>query len=414
MDDYKYLSEIESISNNNSFIPYIVQRISSSNYRGVQCSQQNRLTYNYFDALLNTIYNSAGREQFEIHVGDDHGKLQPQAKIYYEIVQKTKECVGKGTINSIKKNTFPDIARMGFLDRYDKDGVKITEGKGRKGVYSVCLSEKGVEYVTASGFRKIKLFTDGVDILTKNVASDLVELLYLNDYGIDSIDILEFMYIISDDRKNITSNDKIGLLLDYRRLSISEKNRINSLIKKFCNPLNRKAFDNKTLLRDYNNWKNESQQIFGLLSNSTYFKVSDSKLILNTGNYGLFDGRTVRGEKPKSEYFREHNVQKNKGYELHHIVPFSKAQNKSDVAFIDNYKNLIYLHSDKHLEFTANSNKNVIMKYKAANPNILFLDFEDSFIIVDINKDALLAPALIPEIKQYNEILLKKFYYVSG
>lgn len=412
LDDYKLLREIEHIAPDNSFIDYIVERVSANDYRGMQCSQHNRLTFDYFSNLVSVIYNVAGSEPFDIHVGDDRGQKQPQAHTYYDVVDQIKACVGKGTINSVKKNTFPDIARMGFLNRYDKNGVKITEGASRANIYSVGLSDLGVKFAEAAAFDKIKLFTDGIDILTKNAASELVELLYLNDYNIDSIDLLEFMYILSDDRTGITTNDKLRYLIDYRRLSSVEKEQVDTCLRAFCNPENRRAYDNKTLLRDYNNWKNESQQIFSLLSNSTYFKVEGSKLILNTGNYGLFNPQARRGAKAKSDYFLQHHVQKTEGYDLHHIVPFSKAQNKNDAAFVDDFKNLIYLSSEKHAEFTISGSKNVILKYTKNNPNILFMDFNDSFILVDITKDALFSDSLLPTVKEYNEQLLKKFYYV--
>lgn len=412
LENYKYLRELESISESNTFIRYITDRVISSDYRGIQCSQHNRLTFNYFSNLVSIIYSVASNKIFEIHIGDDNGEKQPQAFIYYEIVDKIKRRIGKGTINSIKKNTFPDIARMGFLNRYDKNGVKIIEGSTRASVCSVGLSDLGVKFAKASAFEKIKLFTDGVDILTKNTASELVELLYLNDYGIDRINILEFMYILSDDRKGITENDKLRLLLDYRRLSLNERNKVDECLKLFCNPNNRKDFKNKTLLRDYNNWKNESQQIYGLLANSTYFKVEGDYLILNTGNNGLFDTRTNRGAKVKTEYFNQHNVSKTNGYELHHIIPFSKAQNKSDVIFIDDFKNLIYLNDKKHEEFTISGSKNVIIKSVQNSPNILFMDFNDRIILVNIYKDALISPSLLPIIIKYNQQLLRKFYYI--
>lgn len=411
MEDYKYLREIESISPSNSFLGYIAERISSNDYRGVQCSQHNRLTFDYFSCLVSVIYEVAGSEVFNIHIGDDHGNMQPQAHTYYEVVDRINQAIGKGTINSVKKNTFPDIARMGFLDRFDKHGHKIVEGESRVGIYQVGLSPLGIRFAEATAFEKIKLFTDGVDILTKNAASELVELLYLNDYGIDKIDILEFMYILSDDRVGISTNDKLRYLLDYRRLSQVEKEKLDECLKSFCNPKNRKAFDNKTLLRDYSNWKNESQQIYGLLANSTYFKVEDAKLILNTGNTGLFTSQANRGAKAKSEYFKHHSIKKQDGYDLHHIIPFSKAQCKNDALYIDDYKNLIYLNTKKHSEFTVSGNKNVILKYTLGNPNILFLDFNDSFILVDITKDALFSASLLPDVKAYNQQLLKKFYY---
>jgi len=408
--NYKYLLQIEQVSKNNRFIDYIIDRVNSNDYRGFQCSQHNRLTFDYFSALVKVIYKIAKNSVFGIHIGDDNGVLQSNAYTYYEIVNEINAVIGKGTINSVKKNTFPDIARMGFLDRYDKYGSKIVEGSGRCSVYSVGLSSLGVRFATANAFEQIKLFTDGIDILTKNTASELVELLYLNDYGIDSIDILEYMYILSDDRESITLNDKLLLLLEYRRLSSLEKEQVTRALQSFCNPSNRKFLDNKTLLRDYSNWKNESQQIFGLLANSTYFKVKNDTLILNTGNFGIFDEKAQRGQKAKSDYFKQHNVKKCVGYDLHHIIPFSKAENKNDATYIDNFKNLIYLRDEKHTEFTVAGSKNIILKYNTNNPTVLFMNFDDSFIMVDIVNDALFSRDLLPSVKEYNNFLIKKFY----
>lgn len=411
MEDYKYLSKIERIEPKNDFLTYITDRVVDNDYRGIQCSQHNRLTFDYFDAVLNSIYDIAGDEIYDIHIGDDNDKPQPQASTYYAVVKLVKHKTGKGTINSIKKNTFPDLARMGFLDRYDKEGNIIDEFKGRKPIYSVRLSNLGKEYVTSEKFNKIKLFTDGVDKITENTASDLVELLYLNEYGINSIDILEYMYIFSDDRPNISYNDKLGLLVEYRKLSFLEKQKVDYYLKLFCNPANRKKHKNKTLLRDYSNWKNESQQIYGLLANSTYFKVENNKLILNTGNYGIFDVNTTRKEKSKLEYIQYHNIDKGIEFEFHHIVPFSMASNKNDTIYLDSYKNLIYLHKDKHLEFTRRGNNNVRLRYEEGKEEILFLDFEDGFIIVDMIREALMKKSLLPSLKKYNDSLIKRFYY---
>lgn len=416
MDDYKYLQELESIAPDNPFCHYIAQRVVSDDYRGIHCSQHNRLTFDDFAKYISAIYSVAGSEVFDIHVGDDKGEKQPQAHTYYKVVDEIKKAAGKGTINSVKKNTFPDIAKMGFLDRYDSHGLKISEGVSRATVCSVGLSERGVKFVGETVFGKIKLFTDGVDTLTKNAASQLAELLYLNDYGVDYISLLEFMYIVSDDSTGKTTSDKLRLLLDYRKLTPPQKAKVTDCLKRFCDPKNRKAYNNKLLLRDYSNWKNESQQIYGLLTNSTYFKVEgtgdNKKLILNTGSTGLFAAHANRGEKAKNEYFKYHHVGKTGGYELHHIIPFSKAQNQNDALYVDDYKNLIYLTAQKHAKFTAENNKNVIMKYAQGEPNIVFMDFDDGYILVDITKDALVSPALLPQIKEYNQQLLKKFYYV--
>ncbi len=386
----------------------------SNDYRGIQASQHNRLTFHYFCDLMNVIHEVTCGKKFDIHVGDDEGLAQPGAEQYYEIVKLVKQRSGKGTINSIKKNTFPDIARMGFVTRFDRNDYVIDESQSRTGIYAVQLSRLGNEFVDASIFEQLKMFTDGVDKLTSNIGSELAELLYLNDFGIDYLELIEFMYIFSDDRLGITSNDKLRLLVDYRKLSPNQKQKLDENLKKYCDPRNRRKNADKTLLRDYSNWKNESQQIFGLLSNSAYFKALDNRLALNSGDLGVFNQEVIRRGGGKKGYFEEHNLKRDNDFELHHIIPFSKASNKADLLSIDDFKNLIYLHNRKHGEFSNKGNRHVRLKYDNNSPNILFLDFDESYIIVNLQTDTKVNPLLLPSMQEHNQYLLKKFYYYES
>ncbi len=418
MTDYEILKKIENISANNQFLSYIVNRVQDDNYRGTQCSQHNRLTYDYFRTLLQVIYDKAGNDIFRIHVGDDNGEKQLEATIYYEIVREINERIGKGTINSVKKNTFPDLARAGFIDRYDKDGNHINESfsigehkplQKRAAVYSVRLSVLGLNFILSkTEFERRKYYTDAVDILTKDAATDLVELLSTDD-RFDSINILEFMYILSDDRDGIHYKDKLMYLTDYRALNSIQKDEVNKLLQAYCNPS--RNVGTKINARDYSNWKNESQQIYNLLSNSTYFKVINDNLILNDGQYGLFVQSAQRSQKPKEEYFRYHNIKHTPNYELHHIIPFKRANNQQEAQYIDDERNMIYLSSQKHAEFTKSQNVNIRTSY--STPNILFLKLGsiDQIITVNLdNKEALLSVDKISEIINYNKKLLQKFY----
>lgn len=419
--DHEILSDIESIAPNNSFISYIVDRVQDDNYRGIQCSQHNRLSYKYFKTLIEIIYQIAGDNAFGIHVGDDKKEKQPNASLYYLVVKLIKQTTGKGTINSVKKNTFPDLARGGFLYRYDRQGNIISEAfslgeyknsKKTPSVPQVQLSPLAIKFITTKyEFERRLYFTEFVDRLTKNTATDLVDMLS-TDESFDSINELEFMYILSDDRTKVRYNDKMEYLSAYRSLSPEKQEKVTSLLKEYCDP--ERNVGNKTNARDYGNWKNETQQIFGLLSYSTIFKVVDGQLLLNDGDLGVFTNKAERSQKPKTEYFKYHEIDKHSGYELHHIIPFKKANNKQDAKMIDDERNLIYLSSEKHAEFTTTQNVNIRTSY--TNPNILFLQLDnaDNFIIVDISKgDALVSKDKIQEMIEYNRRLLKKFYGVG-
>ena len=421
MKDYEILKSIETITPDNLFLSYIIDRVQDDNYRGIQCSQHNRLTFNYFKSLLQIIYDVAGTQVFSIHVGDDNGERQANATDYYKIVDAIKRVSGKGTINSVKKNTFPDIARAGFLYRYNKHGERISEslsiGEGkttqpRDTVYQVQLSQQGINFVRAkSEFERRKYYTDLVDTLTKNAATDLVELLS-TDERFDNISIDEFMYILSDDRANVRYNDKLLYLAEYRRLTQEQQDKLTELLKLYCAP--NRNIGTKINARDYYNWKNESLQIFGLLSNSTYFKVVEEQLLLNNGEYGLFLKKAERSQKPKIEYFRYHNIKKEPGYELHHIVPFNKALTQQEAQWIDDKRNMIYLSTEKHAEFTTTRNINIRTSYTQPNFSFLPIDSINGIINVDLRRgEALLSTERVPEMIEYNKRLLKKFYGVS-
>lgn len=418
MTNYEILKSIENVANQNLFINYIIDRVEDDNYRGIQISQHNRLTYNYCKTLIDVIYKTVGDKSFIIHVGDDNGTRQLEAEYYYKIVSKIKESVGKGTINSIKKNTFPDLARAGLIDRFDRNNDRIVDAitnvenkvrQHRSCVYKVSLSKLGLKFATAKNeFERRKYFTDTVDCLTKSAATELVELL-TTDERFETIDILEFMFILSDSRKGVRYNDKLMYLSEYRRLTDSQRNQICSLLKEYCDP--KRNVGTKVHARDFSNWKNESQQIFGLLGNSTYFKVINGQLMLNDGNYGLFTQPAKRKQKPRDEYFNYHNIEKRQNYELHHIIPFKRAINKKDAQYIDDKRNLIYLSSEKHAEFTTSGNINIRASFRVPMMSFLRINDIENSITVDLNKkEALLSTQRIDEIVTYNKQLLQLFY----
>lgn len=411
MEHSEYLNKIRSIDSTNEFLEYIVERVLRNDYRGIQISQHNRLTFLYFEKLIESIFEVAGNDMFRIHVGDDEGELQPEAETYYKIVETVKKKTGKGTINSIKKNTFPDIAKMGFIYRYDKEKNLIDEYGPRKGIYYVRLTTLGIKFISMPKFERIKSFSDGIDHLVGNLSNDLAEFLSLNEFNINYIDISEFMYIISDQRPSVTWHDKLRYLISYRKLKPVQKEKLDQLLKLYCNPSNLRDKADKTLLRDYSNWKNESQQIFGLFRNSAYFKVIDNRLALNDGELGVFYKDVRRTIQGKNDYYKYHKIKADPNFEFHHIVPFSKAKNQMDLNSIDNFKNLIYILNTKHAEFNKFNNDLVKLKYTENSPYLVFEDFYDNYLIVNLEHEVKVNKSLIPSILDYNKSLLKTFYY---
>lgn len=331
------LDEILEIDRANEFLQYIVKRIQRDDYRGWHVSQHNRYDLDDINLILEKIHIIADTGYFVIPPGDypDSSRLDGDYEAYQKIVDEINTGMGRGTLNSIKKNFFPDLEKMGFLQRLDIDNQP--NGK---------LTESAVNLLKADMLiDRYKIFTDGVDKLFGDRLSELAEMLHLSDYSGDLISINEFMLIFTDEN----SIDKIGLLDSFRCLARHKSESAIELLKKYASPDN---FDgDKSQKRDYHNWKNQSQQILNLLKTTVYFTVEPNHgFSLNIGNTGFFQQRGARSSIPKREYFEIHDVSKRDQFELHHVVPIAVARNREEAKLIDDHRNLLYLHKDKHRE----------------------------------------------------------------
>lgn len=407
MDIDKIINEIILIDPNNLFLRYIVKRIQDDNYRGLHISQHNRYDLDRLIKILSGVYNVVSDKIFRVPLGDDHGKLETSCEEYYKIVCSVKNKAGVGTINSLKKNFFVDFQQMGLLDRFDKKSNLIPLDK-RVHVYYARLTERGIRLVnSASITERYKIFTDSLDVLFANEITNIAETLYYSKYKDDAIGILEFMFILSDDRSCI-GEDKIDLIDSFRALKRWQQERIVTLVKQYCNPHN--FVGNKTIKRDFGNWKNESQQIFTLLKNTVYFDITQNSLRLNTGVYGIFAVAQVKQRSlgAKQDYFQKHSLKKIINFELHHVVPFSAARNKVEFKLIDNWRNLIYLTQNKHTEIAKNRNRNIVMY--ATSKDIYFDDFDNNRIVAQNKNDVAYDGELASAMEKYNREILKGIF----
>ena len=399
------LEEILSIDKDNFFLKYIVKRLTRDDYRGWHVSQHNRYDLGAIQTILREIYDVAGLERFGIPPGDYNANvvLSGGFQDFQKIVSQINAKLGKGTINSIKKNFFPDLERMGFLLR-----EKIKPNKNSHPILYGSLTPSAVTFINAKKLIvKYKKFTDGIDKLFGSKISELAELIYLSDYANDIISIYEFMFIFSDKNEDF---NKIGLLDSYRNLKKHEKSKVIDLVQKYANPDNFQG--DKTDLRDFHNWKNQAQQIMGLLKTTVYFEVEQNKFFrLNIGSTGFFQEPGKRSAVPKREYFTFHSVEKKDKFELHHIVPISSARNKEEAKLIDDYRNLIYIHRSKHKVISRNRSRNVVLTIDPSEA--VFSGFGDEESVKTKNeRDALYTKEIkkIKKIAQYNAGLLKSIF----
>lgn len=410
MTPKQILKEITDIQPNNRFLHYIVERIQDKDYRGLHISQHNRHYLERDIKIATAIYLIAGQDTFRIPPGDDKGATDANCKIYYKIVKKVKENAGVGSINSLKKNVFVDFHRMGLLHRFDNKNNQVLPDK-RGQIYYAQLTPLAIELIKSPIIRQYKIFTDALDNLFKDEISRLAELLYYSKYKDTPIGLIEFMLILSDDRPQV-SNNKIDLINSYRKLKLWQRAKAIKLIQRYCVPSN--FIGSKTNKRDFENWKNQAQQIFTLLKNTVYFDITPNSLRLNIGKYGFFKEHRIKQRNlgAKQQYFEKHRIGRRTNFELHHIISFSSARNKEEFQAIDNWQNLIYLYKDKHCEITRKKDKHIILS--ANRTDISFKNFQGDFIIAKNGLDAEYLENLVQKMEKYNKSLLKEIYEYDG
>ena len=219
------------------------------------------------------------------------------------------------------------------------------------------------------------------------------------------------MFIFSDENESL---NKIELLDSYRRLNSCQRHKVNELVKAYAQPEN--FAGDKTHQRDYDNWKNQAQQIMGLLVDGVYFEIDKNNFFrLNSDDTGSPQG-TRRGSRVrKQEYFVYHDVERRDNFEVHHIIPLKKARNvengRAKWRLIDDHLNMIYIHKSTHQNITNLGEKYAVLKID--QNKIVFSHLNGSEGIRATNgEDALYTrdPSKIEEIAHYNERLVKSIY----
>ena len=405
----KLLQDILDIKKDNKFLKYIVHRVQREDYRGIHRSQHNRYDIDKLENILRTIYKVAGGNSFSIPCGTigikDEKKLKEMQKEhpkFSEIYERLKsQNISKGP-NPLKKNLFVEFSRAGFIERFDKTGNKLDPFGTSNKIPTVRLSAEGIRLLKANTlFERYKIFTKGIEQLLKNTLVDLVKAINLSEYRTKKFYFEEYTLILSDHK--LKSIEKIEMLRSWRSLTRNQQDEVQGLIKEYCNPNNFSG--NKADKKDYHNWSNETQQLMSLFKTTIYFQVDNNRkwFFLNTGKDGIFGG--MRGTEPISKYFKEHKIAKQENYQLHHIVPLDYAEYPEEYKLIDDFRNLIYLHKDKHEEIKKDQ---IIFTHN--EPKVYFRDIHNpnsALVMAKRGVNADFSPSLLSKIEGYNKELRK-------
>ena len=342
----KILQEILQIDSSRECINFLVKRVQSDNYRGLQISQHNRYTQKEILVILQEIYGLCGDRLLQIRTSDLSKRpynIEGEEK-YAELTTKIASNLGRCTQDSLRKNIFVDLHRMGLIDRFNAKKKQLNPFDNGTKKY-IALTKFGIDFLQSTDiFTQNLFFTRALENLMQGFGEEILSIiLELDRHYLTRDEVLFFATFLYQklDSKTYNRSDIISLIRDYRTLSKFQKQALNEKIKSYCEPKNFSG--DKTQKIDFHNWINETQQILSLLTQMAYFEYNehDVKLYIRTGTYGIYEDNTKlkRSIKEKYLYFKKHNITKEKGFELHHIVPLCLAASRAEFQVIDKWEN---------------------------------------------------------------------------
>ncbi|BBM89258.1 hypothetical protein COTS27_00954 [Spirochaetota bacterium] len=363
------------IDPNNKALRFIDERISRDNYRGHWSSQHNRYTMDKLRTTLKLLNRYApNKDLMKIRTTDisKRPKNNNDELQYANFCNDVKRVTKIGTQDAMRKNLFPDWHRMSFIERYDANRDLIDPlNSNKQKVQYVAISERGLKLIKNSDrLDQYYIYSKGINRLLQGYIDVLFNLLEHYEDHLDYISIYEFMFFLD---VKIDGKESLSLIEEYRKLSEKKRDKVINTLTKKLHP--QRFIGNKLVKRDFGNWKNKVQQIFYLLDQTIYFNTpSNDKLTLNQGK-SINKPTMKRSPKQKTEYFEQHNIKKEFGFELHHVVPFSWAESDKDRKLLDHWKNMTYIDGTSHNKITQQGNDYIIM---CANKNNIVLKKEDN------------------------------------
>ena len=390
-------------------LKFLAFRVNRYDYRGTHKLQHYRWNKEYIKIVLKYLPKDKKLYHTQGDITDEYIYKSDEVEFceYLAKVNKELNATENGNITDMvmRKIIFVNLQRMGLVDRFNKNGKLCNPDKKAQYRY-VQITQKGLEILNAKNiFEEIKYFGLAFDRVFGGIIQDILDLIneleYLSEY--------EMMFFVSYLGKEyngyILTKDRIlDFITEFRSLRARSKTVI-SVMQEYCNPNN--FTGNKTAKRDFHNWKNETQTIFDSLNLMSLFEYDERNK--NITAKGKINGTSVKFKRSsliKAEYFKEHEIDKDIQFELHHIVPFYFAKSIDQLKAIDDWQNLIYIDANSHKIFSLDKKlKQAIRLNFKANDAILDNLIGDEILLkygINIKYRATLQERLL----NYNKSLL--------
>ena len=402
---------VNKINPGNKALEFIDSRIRNEKYRGSPSSEHNRYVMPQIINILILLDKYAPDQSLmAIRTTDisKRPKNYPDEFLYAHFCNEVKQKTGIGTQDAMRKNIFVDLHRMSLIERYDKN-EELTDPFSRQNVKYVSISNQGLKLIRAKTILdKYFIFSKGIDSLLGGYIDIILDILRDKEYGIDKINIYEYMFFASaigtDSSFNINIDMAVELIKEYRNLTPIQRKSVIETLKVELKPKNYSG--SKPNKRDFNNWHNKAAQVYYLLNQTVYFEVRGEQLVLKEGQNSFSETATRldRSLNEKYQYFVKQKVVKTLGYELHHVVPLAWSENIYHFKMLDKWENMVYIDGFSHAKITQNKNRNVVLE--VIENDITLTDYSDNEIYLKYNKNILYMPMNKETMRDYNKEML--------
>ena len=412
---------LNNISAGNKALEFIDLRICDDKYRGSRSSQHNRYVMNQMVGILVLLDKYApDRSLLTIRTADISKRPQntQEEATYARFCNDAKEMTkgitsreGIGTQDAMRKNLFPDLHRMGLIIRFDKN-KKPTDPFSKQSVKYVSLNDQGQKLIKGTTILdQYFIFSKGIDNLLGGYIDVILDILRDKEYGIDSLDIFEYMFFVSavgtESSFNKSTDEAVELIKEYRNLTAIQKKSVIETLKTEMNPVN--FTGSKINKRDFHNWHNKAAQVFYLFNQTVYFEVRGEKLVLKEGansfnETAAISTRLDRSLNEKYQYFVKNETEKIIGFELHHVVPLAWSESIHHFKLLDKWENMVYIDAFSHAKITQNRNRNVVMDF--VSDDMTLTDYSENQIYLKIRENIAYKAVNKTMMKKYNNELL--------
>ncbi len=155
----KILLEITQLDPSKECLKFLANRIKSSDYRGLHLSQHNRYDQNKIKIIIQAIFNEVGGDFLQIRTTDMSKRPSNiiGEEVYVKVVdnicksEMPQDNLGKKnqvTQDSLRKNLFVDMHRMGLIERYNKN-KEPTNPYIQSDIKYISLTPLAIEFLNA-------------------------------------------------------------------------------------------------------------------------------------------------------------------------------------------------------------------------------------------------------------------------